>query len=94
MKWRKTSKRHALGEQYEYFVQLRRSNGTWYVSDMRKVREQLSKLYGPYITEEPYETEQGIRRIRQHHNPEWYLDRYRYRIYVQGKALTLMALLG
>lgn len=94
MKWRKTTKRHALGEEYEYFVQLRRSNGTWYKADVQKVRAQLSKLYGPYSTDEHYENARGIRMIRQHRNPEWYLDRYRHRIYVQGKGLTLMALLG
>lgn len=96
--WTKTTRRHALGHRYAYFIQLNRGR-SWYIANprVRKLAESLQKLYGPSTTRDPVvDPESGKISYYKHIlNDNWFVDSARHRVYIADeKTLTYMALMS
>jgi hypothetical protein len=97
MKWTKTTKNHALGRGYGYFIQMSRHT-TWRRENpgISQTIDSLTKLFGnsttPKNVENPEESMPKYRWIR---NDHWFFDTQRHRLYIRDeKTITLLALMG
>ena len=96
--WTKTTRKHALGCRYSYFIQLSRSK-RWFYSNppARKLAEALAKTYGESARREAViDPATGLTAYHRHiPNDNWFLDTARHRIYIaEEKTLTYMALMA
>jgi len=93
--WKKATKRHALGDRYDYFIQLSRSR--YWRREIAKEREFLQEMFGNnswrvdhHWARRPYDpfTKGHIEM-----NPDWFIDRERHRVWISEKARVLMELM-
>lgn len=93
-KWTKTNYRHAMGSQYEYFMQFKRTKSAgWLGREGRNIADFLYKIYGPPYETIPNSTANSWNPYNRKYNPHYYLDNIRNRIYVKdGSTVTLFYL--
>jgi hypothetical protein len=93
-KWTKTTYRHALNTQYEYYLQFPNPRGRhWLGQEGRSIVEFLIKLYGPAYEDIPNPEKNHWYLYIRKYNENWYIDHIRRRIYVKdGSTVTLFYL--
>lgn len=90
-KWTKTTYRHALSKQYEYFMQFKRTRSIgWLGREGRSIVEFLIKLYGPAYEDIPNPEQKSWNPYIRKYNPHWYIDQFRQRIYVKDSSTVTL----
>jgi hypothetical protein len=91
--WTKTTYRHALNQQYEYYLQFRKTRSGWLGNEGRNIVQFLIKHYGPAYEDIPNPDQKSWNPYIRKYNQHWFIDRHRCRIYVKdGSTVTLFLL--
>ena len=92
LRWTKTTRRHALGSQFQLFLQLgRSSNWLWRDPQVRKLTRLLKDIFGPDYTELPRQPGEWF--ARRTYNENWHIDIGRRRIYIKDESTLSLILL-